>query len=542
MRLAHRDIDPPDLTTYESYSEFPQEIESDSDTEVILGPPKHQTKINTPERNWEETPPVTEGDTHPPGTNPLRDHSPSTNPPGTHSPCIAAKFSHPYHRAHAPNMPDTHLPRSYLLHRPHSPPSPCSPNRPDSPELGTNSPAGNHSPPPYSPGHTHTPAKMSSDEEHPDPMTAFMKKFKDTLEDLGANKHINVPQFRGKKGEDPIDHCLKVDDYFKAAKIAIADQRERFKDTLFEKARRWENTLADMVNRYDYNDDDTDAQKKTSAKWLFLQRFAKEGRTIESAYEAWRTLNFNPETDDIEDFLSKVKELAKKLGYADSAQIMTIKGCMPRDVYGLCLTKATLEELQEFLMDLFSNPRMKQATSVNNSPGEVSAFSMGQYADTAVVSATPSDIGKIKQDINNLQYNVRKMSTAGPRNRIHNKPWKPEVTPPRRRGGSSRGNSRGGRSDFQNRQNRLRGTPNNGNGNRYNPPKSESNGNNPYRGKGNSFRGNSRGRGRGRYDNSPNVRRPRVASKTVDKDKGRCYYCHEFGHFISECLKKTEDE
>ena len=117
---------------------------------------------------------------------------------------------------------------------------------------------------------------MSSDEEHPDPMTAFMKKFKDTLEDLGANKHINVPQFRGEKGEDPIDQCLKVDDYFKVAKIAIVDQREHFKDTLFEKARRWENTLADTVNRYDYNDDDTDVQKKTSAKWLFLQRFTKE--------------------------------------------------------------------------------------------------------------------------------------------------------------------------------------------------------------------------------------------------------------------------
>ena len=63
------------------------------------------------------------------------------------------------------------------------------------------------------------------------------------------------------------------------------------------------------------------------------------------------------------------------------------------------------------------------------------------------------------------------MSTAGPRNRTQNKPWKPEVTPPRRRGGSSRGNFRGGRTDFQNRQNRLRGTPNNGNGNRYSPPK-----------------------------------------------------------------------
>ena len=39
-----------------------------------------------------------------------------------------------------------------------------------------------------------------------------------------------------------------------------------------------------------------------------------------------------------------------------------------------------------------------------------------------------------------------------------------------------------------------------------------------------------RGTGRGRYDISPNSRRPRIASKTVDKDKGRCFYCNEFGH------------
>ena len=38
------------------------------------------------------------------------------------------------------------------------------------------------------------------------------------------------------------------------------------------------------------------------------------------------------------------------------------------------------------------------------------------------------------------------------------------------------------------------------------------------------------------------VPRPRVASKAVNKDKGRCFYCNEFGHFIKECSKKTEDE
>ena len=28
----------------------------------------------------------------------------------------------------------------------------------------------------------------------------------------------------------------------------------------------------------------------------------------------------------------------------------------------------------------------------------------------------------------------------------------------------------------------------------------------------------------------------------MDKDKGRCYYCKEIGHFVSKCIKKMEDD
>ena len=52
------------------------------------------------------------------------------------------------------------------------------------------------------------------------------------------------------------------------------------------------------------------------------------------------------------------------------------------------------------------------------------------------------------------------MSTADPRN-TSNKPWKPEVTPPRRRGGFNRG--RGGRQ-FDNMQRNDRSKNNDSNG------------------------------------------------------------------------------
>ena len=35
---------------------------------------------------------------------------------------------------------------------------------------------------------------------------------------------------------------------------------------------------------------------------------------------------------------------------------------------------------------------------------------------------------------------------------------------------------------------------------------------------------------------------PRIASRTPDKDKMRCHFCKEFGHFMKNCLKRLKDE
>ena len=364
-----------------------------------------------------------------------------------------------------------------------------------------------------------------------------------TLKNINQSPTIPLPIFKGKKGEDPEDHILKVEDYFGLHQIDDQqDKIKRFKDTLFETARKWAQTLdyTGEVVKFDYdpaNEDD----KKASMKYLFLRRFAKEGRTLEAAYSAWGSLTFDPNKDDIEQFIQKVEELAKKLAYNEDAQVMAVKSVLPRDVYGICMTHKTLKELKTFLIDLFANPKMREVVpgtaSVSGEPG---VFSIGQHVENKVVNPTIADVSKIHQDMNALQVRFNKISSADFKNKT-SKPWKPEVTPPKRRGGFNRG--RGGRQ-YENAYRNDRFKSENDVQNRdINQRNNTGNFRNRGQGRG-RFKSNFRGKGRGRggFDKSPNVRRPRVASKTVDKDKMRCHYCNEFGHFIRECSKKTRDE
>ena len=45
-----------------------------------------------------------------------------------------------------------------------------------------------------------------------------------------------------------------------------------------------------------------------------------------------------------------------------------------------------------------------------------------------------------------------------------------------------------------------------------------------------------------KFDKSPTTKRPQVSSKAKDKDKYRCYHCHQQGHFAAACPKKNKGQ
>ena len=369
---------------------------------------------------------------------------------------------------------------------------------PFSPDTGLESPSSPLRPRFPIPHKESTDSEDSIDSETDSIMTATMNELIDTitktLKNINQSLTIPLPIFKGKKGEDLEDHILKVEDYFGVHQIIKQrDKIDRFKDTLFETARKWAQTLYyTEVTKFDYNPANA-GDKIASMKYLFLARFAQEGRTLEAAYSTWGALTFDPNKDDIEQFILKVEELAKKLGYNQDAQVMAVKSMLPRDVYGICMTYKKLKDLKAFLIELFSNPKMREAV-----PGTVSAaadpgvFSIGQHMENNVVSPTAADVSKICQDMNALQVRFNKITSADFRSKS-GKPWKPEVTPPRRRGGFNRG--RGGRQ-FDNVQRNDRFKNNENNGNQDGDTSQRSNTGNfrgRRQGRGN-FRGNIRGK------------------------------------------------
>ena len=389
---------------------------------------------------------------------------------------------------------------------------PTSPDSPKSPDLSTPESSSSEKSPSSVP-------TMTTVKELVDALT-------DKLKDIGRHPTIPLPQFKGKKGEDPNDHCMKVEDYFAMFNITSdEDQKRRFLETLAEKARHWASMInIDELNSYRYDEKETKEEKEKTFKWLFIKRFAKEGRTTHAAFEAWKNLKFDPAKDDVEEFMTTIKNLASTLAFNEEAQVMAIKSNMPRDIYGLCMQYEKLDELKKFLIELFENPRMKSAMPSITAEVETSAFSIGEFVNNDVVSATSDDIGKLKNEISALQFKVRRMMPSDSRNKPNLKPWKPEVTPPRRKGNNFRGrgfrqNDIGRRDNSNSSQNSNNSRDRNfGNrnqlGNIYGNRKPFGN-----RGQNNgNFGGNQRGRGRGRgrFDTSPNVRRLRVASETVN--------------------------
>ena len=310
------------------------------------------------------------------------------------------------------------------------------------------------------------------------------KEEKERREKTGLiTKGLKPPILWGVEGERPEAHLMRAKDWLEASNPLMTEELkiQNFRLTLDHNAREW----------YDKADcKDTWENMRTQ----FSQYFSTQGKSIFNLQKRWNSFTFNEETDNIEVFLRDVQETAKQLKYTDDLVCTMIKTHIPRSLAFSLYKVTNLDELVSAVRNQLA--RSKPVSSAGGATGTT--------GNTPFSAIKPAEASFFNIDDNNGQKQ---------------KPFKPNVTPQGR--GKRRGRGgRGGRGRGQNFQQRNDNKQNNLD-------------------KGQSFRGGwqPRGRGgrggRGRFDRSPNIRKPRVASKTPTPN--RCYNCNEPGHFYREC-------
>ena len=164
----------------------------------------------------------------------------------------------------------------------------------------------------------------------------------------------------------------------------------------------------------------------------------------------WQNLKFDPAKDDIEDFCNDVKNLANRLGYPEDAQVMAIKATLPPVLVTQVINVKTFKEIRDTLITLVEHPVIKRVL-LTEGTGEkgLAPFSQMQWQPENDVGMcypearqlreegvwqTPKSLGKIINKINNLELKMRKMSISDEKGK--EPPYKPQVVPPRHRGGT----------------------------------------------------------------------------------------------------------
>ena len=115
--------------------------------------------------------------------------------------------------------------------------------------------------------------------------------------------------------------------------------------------------------------------------------------------------------DDIEEFINEVKNLAKRLGNNEHAQVMAITNHLPLELYHNCLTIDNLKDLTDFFVKVYDNPKMKEKLGIRDKAANASgvtahAFTMGQSLDTHFMDSS-GEIGKLKAKIGELKYRIQ---------------------------------------------------------------------------------------------------------------------------------------
>ena len=129
------------------------------------------------------------------------------------------------------------------------------------------------------------------------------------------------PEFSGKPEEDVITHLLRTNDWMETHSFPEEAKVQRFCLTLTSEAKLWYETLRPIEVDW------------TGLQECFRQQYSKFGNTKEQLFHVWRSFQYDENSDTIDSYISKIKQVAVLLNYGESQTLGLFKNTLPSKLY-----------------------------------------------------------------------------------------------------------------------------------------------------------------------------------------------------------------
>ena len=93
---------------------------------------------------------------------------------------------------------------------------------------------------------------------------------------------------------------------------------------------------------------------------LFRQRYSKLGNTHEQLFHAWRSFTFDENTETIDSYVKRIRQVATLLGYGELQILEVFKNSLPAKLYWILFPIEDLRQAVEMAKRILTKQKVKQ--------------------------------------------------------------------------------------------------------------------------------------------------------------------------------------
>ena len=141
-----------------------------------------------------------------------------------------------------------------------------------------------------------------------------------------------MPEFSGKPEEDAEAHLLRTNDWMETHNFPEAAKVQRFCLILTGEARLWYETLRPIEADW------------TGLQECFRQQLSQFGNTGEQLFHVWRSFHYDENTETIDSYVSRIKQIAASLNYGEPQILGLFKNTLPSKLYWILFSISNLRD------------------------------------------------------------------------------------------------------------------------------------------------------------------------------------------------------